>query len=322
VVKDNVWNGGKVAKGGVFGEYHREVGAFRFVVSGRLDLHRIEARNPDEGFLAANQRSDEVQFNPSLSLGGRRYFQNGTSVGVWFGRAQRSGGLVERYINSFPVGLDPYEMLGNPNLEPEVNHQIDLNFDYRGTRSALDIALFASFLRNHISAGIDSGLVARMPSAPGVKRYVNIGRAFIGGFEVSWAQRLGYGFEHGVDMAFTYGHDGVRDEPLPEIAPLDLRYTLSGRWMDRRLEPFLGFRFVGRQSRVSETFGETPSPSFTIVDLGVTFDLRPGIGFRAGIRNLLDQNYYEHLNRSVRGQTSAIHAPGRNMYLVLFVGRM
>jgi iron complex outermembrane receptor protein len=322
VATDNVWNGAQVAKGGVFGEYHLAVGAFQVVASGRLDLHRIEARNLDDGFREANNRSDDTQLNPSFSLGGRRSFQNGASLGVWLGRAQRSGGLVERYINSFPVGLDPYEMLGNPNLEPEVNHQIDLAFDLRGPRSALDVTLFASFLRNYISAEIDPELVARMPSAPGVRRFVNIDRAFIGGFEVSWAQGLGHGLEQAVDMAFTYGQDGVRDEPLPEIAPLDFRYTFSGRWMEGRLQPLVAFRFVSRQSRVSKAFGETPSPSFSIVDLGITFGLRTGIGLRAGIRNLLDQDYYEHLNRSVRGQGSAIHAPGRNMYLVVFVDRM
>lgn len=321
-VTDNVWNGGQVSKGGLFGEFHREGGAFRFVVSGRLELNRIEARDPDQTFLAANQRSDRTQLNPSLSVGGRRYFENGASVGIWLGRAQRSGSLVERYINSFPVGLDPYEMLGNPNLEPEVNHQIDVTFDHRGSRSALDIALFASFLRNYVSAEIDSGLVARMPSAPGVKRYVNIDRAFIGGFEVTWVQRLGRGFEHGIDMAFSYGQDRVRNEPLPEIAPLDLRYTLSGRWMEGRLDPFLAFRYVRSQTRVSGAFGETASPSFSIVDLGLTYEVRRGFGFQGGIRNLLDRDYYEHLSRSVRGEASPIHAPGRNMYLVFFVDRM
>lgn len=322
VVTDNVWNGGQVSKGGLFGEFHRDGGASRLVVSGRLELNRIEARDPDHGFLAANHRSDRTQLNPSISVGGRRYFENGASVGIWLGRARRSGSLVERYINSFPVGLDPFEMLGNRDLKPEVNHQIDLTFDHRGSRSALDIALFASFLRNHISAQIDSGLVARMPSAPGVKRYVNIDRAFIGGFEVTWAQRLGRGFEQGIDMAFTYGQDSYRNEPLPEIAPFDLRYNLSGHWVEGRLEPFLAFRYVRSQTRVSSAFGETPSPSFSIVDLGLTYEVRPSFGIQAGIRNLFDRNYYEHLSRSVRGGASPIHAPGRNMYLVLFVDRM
>jgi iron complex outermembrane receptor protein len=321
-VEDNVWNGGQVAKGGLFGEFHRERGPFRFVVSGRLELNRIEARDPDPAFLDANHSIDRAQLNPSLSVGGRRYFGNGASLGLWLGRARRSGSLVERYINSFPVGLDPFEMLGNPDLEPEVNHQIDLTFDHRGSRSAVAIALFASFLRDHISAQIDSGLVARMPSAPGVKRYVNIDRAFIGGFEVTWAQRLGRGFEQGIDMAFTYGQDRVRNEPLPEIAPFDLRYNLSGHWVEGRLEPFFAFRYVRSQTRVSSAFGETPSPSFSIVDLGLTYEVRPSFGIQAGIRNLLDRNYYEHLSRSVRGGASPIHAPGRNLYLVLFLDRM
>jgi iron complex outermembrane receptor protein len=40
------------------------------------------------------------------------------------------------------------------------------------------------------------------------------------------------------------------------------------------------------------------------------------IGLTAGVENLLDANYYEHLNRSARGATAIpIHAPGRSFIL-------
>jgi iron complex outermembrane receptor protein len=58
----------------------------------------------------------------------QRYLGESISTALWLGRAQRSGSLTERFINYFPVGQDPYEMLGNPQLLPEVNNQADLTF--------------------------------------------------------------------------------------------------------------------------------------------------------------------------------------------------
>lgn len=321
-VRDNVWNGGRVVRGGLFGEYHRDVGPLRLVASGRIEINRITAGDLDDGFHRANPDVHRTQLNPSLSIGGRRQFGNGRAVGLWFGRAQRSGSLVERYINSFPVGLDPFEMLGNPGLEPEVNHQVDLTFDLQTEGSTLDMALFASFLEDYISAEIDPALSARMPSAPGVKRYVNIRNAFLGGLELVWSLRLPHGLRQTVDLAFTYGQDRVRDKPLPEIAPLDVRYILSGSLLEDRLHPTVVFRHVVEQDRTSEAFGETPSPSFSVVDLGLVYRLSPGLGLRAGVNNLFDESYYEHLSRSVRGQSSPIRSPGRNLYLGFSLDRM
>jgi iron complex outermembrane receptor protein len=321
-VTDNAWNGGQVVKGSVFGEYHQSLGAFHLVLSGRLEYNSAEARDVDQGFLVENPDTDASQINLSLSIGGLKDFDNGASVGVWFGRAQRSGSIVERYVNSLPVGLDPYEMLGNPVLDPEVNNQLDLTLSYQTDAAALDVAVFASFLENHISSEIDPDLAPTIPTAPGVKRYVNIEDAFIGGFEMTWVQRLGLGLEHKVDVAFAYGQDRVRDEPLPEIAPLDFRYTLSGSYRDNTLQPMIAVRHVLKQDRISTAFGETRSPSFSVVDLGMTYQIREHLGVSAGVRNLLDEVYYEHLNRSVRGQSSPIRAPGRNLYLSLFMDMM
>jgi len=53
---------------------------------------------------------------------------NNYSVGLWLGRANRSGSLTERFINYFPVGLDPYEMIGNPQIRAETNNQLDANY--------------------------------------------------------------------------------------------------------------------------------------------------------------------------------------------------
>jgi iron complex outermembrane receptor protein len=321
-VYDNVWNDGQVSNAGIFGEYHHYFSSVNMMFSGRLEYNKAKATDVDPGFEAKNPQTDKTQVNPNFSVGCFKDYANGLSIGLWLGRAQRSGGITERYVNSFPVGLDAYDMLGNPQLDPEVNNQIDLTISYKKDYLAIDVGGFVSFLQNYISSVIDTGLSPTMPSSPGVRRFMNIKDAFMAGFELDWRQRLLAGLEHHVNMAFTYGEDNVRNEPLAEIAPLDFRYSLSGSYLNSTLRPVITFRYVMKQDRISNAFGETETPSFSILDLGLTYQISKSLGASAGVQNLFDEAYYEHLNRFVKGQTRPIHAPGRNVYFSLFIDLM
>ena len=236
-------------------------------------------------------------------------------MGLWLGRAQRSGGLTERFINSFPVGLDAYDMLGNPQLGTETNHQIDLTFELQNRSTRIDLNIFASLLNSSISSVIDTNLSPTMPMSPGVRRYINLDEAFMSGFEITWKQRLFSGLEHHFSVAYTYGQDRSRKEPLPEIAPLDLRYILIGKYINNKLRPTLTFRYIHNQDRISEAYGETETPSFSLLDVAVSYKFHTKISATIGIQNLFNQLYYEHLNRYIKGQNRPIYAPGRNFYL-------
>jgi iron complex outermembrane receptor protein len=155
-----------------------------------------------------------------------------------------------------------------------------------------------------------------MPSSPGVRRFINIDRAFKTGFEARWSQALPAGLHHEMSLAYTYGQDLEKNEPLPEIAPLDLSLYLYGNYFSHRLIPYIKFRYVMEQSRISQEFGETKTPSFALFDLGLSYKLSPILGISTGIQNLFNTLYYEHLNRSVRdASASPIYAPGRCFFL-------
>jgi iron complex outermembrane receptor protein len=321
-INDNVWNGGHITRTGIFGEYHHYFLPVRLVLSGRLEYNDAEARDLDPDFGAKNQTTSISQFNPNISIGGYWSFGDGVTAGLWLGHAQRSGGLIERYINSFPVGLDAYDMLGEPNLSPETNNQIDFIIGYKSSNTELDLSIFVSYLEDNISSVIDTSLSPTMPSSPGVRRYVNIEEAFLTGFEFTWRQRLVAGLEHNLNIAYTYGEDRIRKESLPEIAPLDLRYSISGTYFNNALSSRIALRYVMKQDRISRSFGETKTPSFTLLDIGLTYHFNQILGVTTGVENLFDELYYEHLNRFVKNQLYPIFAPGRNFYLSLFVNFM
>ena len=95
-----------------------------------------------------------------------------------------------------------------------------------------------------------------------------------------------------------------------------------GNYLDNSFHPDISFRHVLKQNRISNSFGESETPSFSIVDLSVRYQYNRTIGATFGVQNLLDETYYEHLSRSVKGIDKSIYAPGRNIYFSLTVDLM
>lgn len=315
-VTDNVWQGGEIRRAGLFTEYHLYGQVLNWVFSGRLNFNFADMTDPDPDFSNLYPDGQSSQLNPGLSMGVTKNFTEKFTLGMWLGRVQRSGSLTERYINYFPVGVDPYEMLGNPQLDPEINNEVDITFQWRSDHTTIHLDLFAAYLQDIISSVIDTSLSPVIPSSPGVRRYTNIDRAFKTGFEAGWDQLWPAGLQHQFSIAYTYGEDLEREDPLAEIAPLDLRFLLSGSYFSNRLKPYFTFRYVMEQSRISGEFGETVSPSFVLVDLGLSFQFTKSIRMTTGIQNLFDALYYEHLSRSVRDASALpIYAPGRCFFL-------
>ncbi len=313
--EDNAWQDARISKTGFFAEYQLNGSAFDYIFSGRLEINTSNINDASDEFTQIYPDTKTTKAYPSFSVGILKDFNTTIKTSLWLGRAQRSGGLTERFINYFPVGQDPFEMLGNPELDLEVNNQVDLTFQWKPSKhTAINTDIFVSYLQDYIYSVIDPNLVPRLPSSPGVRRFINIDEAFKTGFEISWSQKLFAGLQHQLGIAYTYGQDMERDEPLPEIAPFDLRYALSGSYLKNKLSLELVIRFVGEQSRISNEFGETVTPSFTLLDINIGYQVSDKLSINAGVKNLFDENYYEHLNRSVRGTNNAIFAPGRNIF--------
>ena len=116
-------------------------------------------------------------------------------------------------------------------------------------------------------------------------------------------------------IAYTYGQDIERDEPLPEIPPLEIRNVVSGTYIKDKLKPEIVVRYVMKQSRVSREFGENITPDFVLLDLKVGYAIFDNLKLNAGIKNVFNKTYYEHLNRIAQSTGSQIFAPGRSLYL-------
>ena len=145
----------------------------------------------------------------------------------------------------------------------------------------------------------------------GVKVYENLARAQIQGAEAHWSIHLPASLHMIGNVSYAYGRDLEHEDPLPEIPPLES--TVGIKYYNQHLDFWvqLNGRFVSNQSRVSQLAGEDATPGFRTYDLRFGFTGISAVHIYAGVENLLDEAYYEHLNRN------NIYSQGRNMYLTL-----
>ncbi len=316
-VYDNVWQNACINKASLFTEFQQVAGKWQLVYSARFEYNTANAGQADANFASNYTDLSSKTINPAISFGLTRQLNAKLSAELWLGHAQRSGSLSERYINFLPVGVDPYEMLGNPELDAEKNNQMDLSLTYKSSSTHIQLTGFMALMNEYISSEIRDDIAPKLPSSPGVRQFTNIDNARSTGFEAVWLQQLPAHLQHRLSMAYTYGKNDDSGEALPEIPPMDFRYLLSGHYLNGKLHPELSLRHVLKQNRIVGSFGETKTPAFTLVDVSVNYALNQHLELTATAHNMFDETYYEHLTRSVKGSSQAIYAPGRSFVLTL-----
>lgn len=314
---DNVWQDGEVNRTGVFVEAHHPLGVWVWTTSARLDVNIAEAAAPSELFNTLYDSPSATQLNPSISSGITREFSDQLAFGAWIGRSLRSGSITERFIHYLPVGLDPFELVGNPALAPEKNNQVDLNLRYQSKAWLAQINLFGAYLQDFISSEKRADLKPYLGTSPGVRQFINLEEALMAGFELELQTSIGTHMFPSLSLAYTYGQDLVHSAPLAEIPPVDVRLQLKTSWLENRLTTLLQWRHVEEQNRVSVLFGENTTPGFNLLDFTVNYQLIKNLKIIGGVQNLLDAQYYEHLTRNISGTQGPIYSPGRNMFLTM-----
>ena len=313
---DDIWQGGTLDQVGQFSEWKRSGQAVDLIISNRIDWVRGYAQTPIESFTTMYGDLSRTDLNVSASLGLVQK-QHNIKHALWIGSGQRSASLLERYVNKLTVGNDPYEMLGNPDLAPERNNQVDWISTYHNNGMMIKVNVYASYLNNAITSVIDPDVMPAMMTSPGVRRYTNIDRAMRTGYEITYHQELTDHMHLHTELAYTYGQDLERQEALPEIAPLELRSHLQGDFLGNRLKTRFTLRHVAAQDRVSVEYGELATPAFTLMNFQADWKIMPQASLTMGVNNIMDVAYYEHLSRTNKMNSLPIYEPGRNFSLAL-----
>ena len=106
-----------------------------------------------------------------------------------------------------------------------------------------------------------------------------------------------------MSLAYAYGKNSSDGRAMPQIPPLEARFGLSyeqGDWSSSALwrvvaaQNRIDDRERGRGNVVGKDFG--PSSGFGVFSLNSAYRLNQNWKLSAGVDNLFDKNYSEHLN--------------------------
>jgi len=338
----NLWKESHSLNSGWYGDFVFHLSKYQLQASARIDVNRAGSDDTlmliKEGVAYFNDLNSS-HLNVSLNAGIKRSLNGGHSLALHFGRGVRSPDLTERYIKFLVVGYDNYDYLGNPQLKPEVNYQSDLILQLNLNKiGKLYLDLYASLVEDYISGVILPATVATPKSmgAIGVKQFSNTGEARFLGFETTYQSPDYKGFSAKFGGAFTYGvhsstvrnlFDGtqvigteiIKDDAIQEIPPFEAKLSINYLFFKERMSATIGMRLVAAQNHVSLAYYENETPGFIILNANYNYVINKIFKVNVGVQNLLNQQYYEHLNRRIVGSSTKLTEPGRSAYMNLVI---
>jgi len=340
--KFNLWKEAVIQNGGIFAAYSATYGKFLLDAAFRVDMNKADSEDTlkliKNGIEYFNETASNYT-NFSGNLGITRKISDGLSVSLALARGARSPNMLERYIKLLSVGYDTYDYLGNPQLKPETNNEVDLTLKYNNERfGKMYVNGFYSYVTDYISAEMlpSSVIMPATLGAPGVKQFVNVDNATFTGFEIGYTSPSTYKLGFSVVAALTYGQipevtkyiikDGkvtgdtlLKNDALPEIPPFESTISINYRLLKGKLVPKVSYRLVAAQNHVSEAFYEPETPGFSLLNFSIAYKVSNNIDITAGVNNIFDVLYFEHLNRKIIGSTEKLFEPGRMFFVNLYL---
>ena len=236
------------------------------------------------------------------------------------GRAVRSPSALERYADRFPAikFQTAAEFVGNPLLVPEKSVEVNAGTTLRVARATLEGDVFWRAIDDYITVAHDPNLNQRLPLSPNqVFRYVQADSARFIGLDLRAESAAGPWLSVRSAWSFVRAEDLLFDEPLFGIPPFEQRYAVDIHNPDRTRWVELQITNTAAQNRVATTRLEMATAGWTTVDLTAGGQLVDGVTLRAGVRNLTDEFYVNHLNSLDPFSGRRIAEIGRSGYVGL-----
>jgi len=308
---------------GIYGEYKRNLSdRLRLVAGLRLDTTKTKAdsskANTNLYFDYKDTRStSKTDTYPSGNVQLFYELQKGTELFVGLGHSVRVPDAQERY---FALIRPMRDWVGNPELKPSRNTELDLGIKYSTDKALIKATAFYSFVQDYITVH-NQGRVNSVSSSPNsqARSYENVDAQFFGGevdLRLSLTQELFLfgGMSYVQARKETKPEKNIRSSKVAEIPPLKTRLALrydKGTYFGE-VETVLS----ATQNRVDRDLNEQKTSGYGVVNVKVGGNFK-GFTITAGIDNLFDKKYFEHLSylRDPFATGVKVPEPGRTFYI-------
>ncbi|BFM17172.1 TonB-dependent receptor [Maricurvus nonylphenolicus] len=257
--------------------------------------------NRDLVFKTAYQLSDELTLNASLSSKERApsYQQRY----LWLPMAA-TGGLA-----------DGRNYIGNLDLDSETANEVNLGFDYKANSSYVSLQAFYrkvdDYIQGTTTTNMAANMVANMMSGNTALQFNNVD-AKLYGAELTYGTQLNDNWSIDGSLSYTRGKRTDESDDLYRLAPLNNRLSLtynSNNWKVSAVS-----EIFDAQNHVAEFNEEQKSSGYGLLHLQGQIDINEQLQLRAGIDNLTDKKYQDHLAGVNRVSGNDDIAVGERLY--------
>lgn len=280
---------------GVFAEVEHQLNLDNSIIAG-LRADRVSAKAESAvGGVAAGTEDEDTNRAGFLRL--EHQVAEGRVMYVGLGHAERSP--------------DYWERRRNFELDPEKSNQLDLGMSYRTGTVAANVSVFYNRIQDFI-------LISSVaPSARNVD-------ATTYGMEADAVYALSANWKSTGTLAYVWGENSTDDRALPQTPPLE--GTLAIDYDNRSYLAGILLRAAAKQERVDIGSGSIAgtdvdtTPGFAVLSAHGGYGVSDGVKLTAGVDNLLNRTYAEHLNRGAADiagyePIERVNEPGRSYWV-------
>lgn len=313
------------------GDWHSELGLRlkRIEADAGEVSHHMAMMNPNIGKLVKNfNNADRNVTDTNVDVVARFTNEVNQDLGleVAVARKQRAPSYQERYLwipmQSTGGLADGNTYIGDINLESETAYQFELGLSWnRGDFSMAPRAFYHridDYIQGVATNDMALSMISSMMGDDTPLQFANVD-ATLYGFDTDFAWRMTDDWSVSGVVSYVRGERRDVEDDLYRIAPLNGRVSLNYQY--DALNTSLEVVGVSKQDKVSAYNNEQASAGYGLVNLYGRYLLDSGLLVAAGVRNLMDREYSDHLsgiNRAMgddvaKGQP--LPGTGRDLYL-------
>ncbi|PYB79270.1 MULTISPECIES: TonB-dependent copper receptor [Pseudomonas] len=204
-------------------------------------------------------------------------------------------------------------------IKPEKTTQLDFGIQYRDERLEAWASGYVGQIRDYILFDYQRNMMGNLTS-----QAQNIDARIMGG-ELGAAYKLSENWKADATLAYAWGKNSSDGKALPQMPPLESRLGLTysrDTWSVGAL-----WRLVAEQNRIAQNQGNVvgkdydKSAGFGVFSLNGAYKVNNNLKLSAGVDNLFDKAYAEHLNLAGNAgfgypanSTQPVNEPGRTFW--------
>jgi len=308
--------------------------------SGKVNHHMAMMNAPIKMLRDTFNNSDrsisdtlvDLSLNGSLPLS-TKVKNSESKISFSAGIKQRSPSYQERYLwlpmESTGGLADGKTYIGNINLNAETAYQSDIGWQYSNATWQFSVHSFYQKINDYIqgvaSTNMSANMVAKMMTGKTPLQYANVD-AKLYGSDGRISYKLSNEWQITTIVSYVRGKRDDISDNLYRISPLNGQLKLSYQTITEQnssLQANLMLVINDSQTNVSTTNDEQETAGYSVVNADLNYELTNELVLKAGVDNLLNREYKNHLggyNRVKNSETalmSRLPSQGRTLWAEL-----